>query len=69
MAQRQEVKNGPFSSDFRRIAKRKGRNIAKVAVARKILKTIHEMLKEYRLEAERVRGGLRIFHGLSQANP
>jgi transposase len=59
------MKDSPFSAEFKRIAKKKGNKIAKVAIARKILKTIYEMLKEHRLETARVRGGLPVFHGLS----
>lgn len=59
-AQRQEWMIGsPFREDFRRIARRKGSKVARVAVARKMLKRIYEILKEYREETEGVRGGLR----------
>jgi transposase len=60
-AQRQEWMTGsPFREDFRRIASRKGNKVARVAVARKMLKRIYEMLKEYREETQRARGGLRV---------
>lgn len=47
-AQRQErMKESPFRADFVRIARKRGNKMARVAVARKILKKIYEMLKEY----------------------
>jgi transposase len=47
-AQRQEwMRGSPFRADFMRIARKRGRKIARVAVARKVLKKIYEMLKEY----------------------
>lgn len=64
-AQRQElVKNSPLGADFRRIAKKKGDKIAKVAIARKILKTIYEMLKEHGFKTGQARGGLPPLHSL-----
>jgi transposase len=47
-AQRQGImRSSPFGADFRRIARARGNKIARIAVARKILKRIYEMLKEY----------------------
>lgn len=62
-AQRQEIcKRSPFAKDLRRIAARKGRKTATVAVARKILKAIYVLLKQSEAETGGNRGGLRILH-------
>lgn len=63
-AQNQKLaKDSPFAEDYNRIAEKKGKQIAKVAVARKILKAIYEILKKIRVQTDMERGGLRIFHG------
>lgn len=63
-AQKQEMaKDSPFAEDYRRIKEKKGKQVAKIAVARKILKAIYEILKELRVQTDQERGGLLIRHG------
>lgn len=62
-AQRQEIcKRSPFAKDLERIAAKKGRKTATVAVARKILKAIYVLLKENQPETSGDWGGLPIRH-------